>query len=142
MGFLDKLLGKGKEDKSTPAKSTSSGTGEIRKVYLYVASTAPLNAATAEQITAFGLQQLKADPTFSQIMDRMEREKWPTVKGRGTVSSPAQFGSAFDQWLKTEGTSLDQATPVMGKKFFVQGGDAQNPADGSKFSWGLVGCFQ
>lgn len=161
MGFLDKLFGrKKKQVNSTPVKPAaggtkaasvatrtsvkpaSSGSAAISKVYLYVASTVPINAATAEQITTYGLQLLKADPTFRQIMEKMEREKWPTVKGQGTVSSPTQFAPSFQKWLKTKGTSLDQATSVMGKKIFVQGGDAQNPADGSKFSWGLVGCFQ
>jgi hypothetical protein len=108
---------------------------------MYVGSTVPVNEATCEQIRGFALQQLKADPTFRQIMAAAERGGVSIVKGHGVAPSPQQFVGAFSKWLQTEGISLDQAHPIGGKKFFVQGGDAQNPADGSKFSWGLVGCF-
>jgi hypothetical protein len=150
MSFLDKLFGKKKEDK-TPSKPPISQAGagqpagpkgEISRVYLYVASTIPLNAATADQITTFGLEQLKADPTFRQIMAKVERDQIPMVKGHGVAPSSSQFADSFKKWLKKQGTSLDDATAVMGKKLFVQGGDAQNPADGTKFSWGLVGSFK
>jgi hypothetical protein len=157
MRFLDKLFGRKKRDEQAETdstarpkpsstqkrgKRTTPSREEISQVYVYVAATAPVNAQTADQIVAYALDLLKADATFRQIMTKVEQDKIPIVKGHGTALSSGQFVDSFTKWLKTKGTSLDQAITVMGKKCFVQGGDAQNPADGSKFSWAVQGCFQ
>jgi hypothetical protein len=155
MGFLDKLFGRKKKEKeeetAAPSKSTSTRAGarrttspqeEISRVYVYVGATVPINAQIADQITTYALDVLKADATFRKIWAKVERDKVPMVKGHGTAPSSGQFVNAFARWLQTKGTSLDQAKTVMGKSIFVQGGDSHNPADGSKFSWALLGCFQ
>lgn len=151
MGFLDKLFGRKKEQEPAPSKppspqvetpKTTGSKGEISRVFLYVVANTQVNEATADQIRTFALQQLKADATFLQIWTKVERDQVPVIKGHGFAPNSSQFADAFGKWLKTKGTSLDQAKAVMGKSIFVQGGDSMNPADGSKFSWALVGCFQ
>jgi len=125
----------------THGKAVPTKTSSPNRMCLYVASTTPIDGATGEQIQGYGLKLLLADPTFKRIIDQAIKDKVPTLEGRGTAASASGFVNSFDSWLKAQNLSLDDAKSVMGKKLFVQGGEAQNPTDGSKFSWALIGAF-
>ena len=111
---------------------------KVNTVYMHLGATVLVPDQACPQILTYALQQLKQSyGNLRTLYDFVEKEKILVVKGKSVVSSPSDFADSFVAWLETYVISLSDKRPVMWKQMFVFSGDAQNPVDGSKFTWNV-----
>jgi hypothetical protein len=121
---------------------------KVRKVYSFIIATTmldvsnPIGNTIVKQIYPYACENLRnSKPEFKKLYDNVKKEHTENLIDSGMTLSSKDFASCFNSWLKTQGMFVDNFSSLVDKQAFVFAGDAQNPQDGSKFSWSVFIYF-
>ncbi len=133
-----------------PAKTSAKPKAtqpEVTKALLYLSMTLDGGDEIVNQLAEYVLANMMTQ--FTGRLSRNDRKlekglksgEIPIIVGHGVFDEAHLGTDAWERWLITQGTTLEQGIEVMGKKVYILSGNAQNPHDGRQLNWAAIFTF-